>query len=210
MATVATGRPQQRLRTRKDLLQAAARLMKQGRKPGLEEIAAEAMVSRATAYRYFPDVDALLAEVSLDVDVPDISQLFVGTPPTDAVARLERVDRTLNDAVINHEAQMRIMLAQTVTRALDAELADGAPARQNRRKPMIEAALEPSRAQFNPAALRHLVQALALIVGTEAFVVTRDVLRIDDGEARRTRHWAIRALVEAARKPVRRRRTDHG
>ena len=58
--------PNQRRRTRKDLLQAAARLMKQGRKPNLEDIAAEALVSRATAYRYFPSVEALLVEASLD------------------------------------------------------------------------------------------------------------------------------------------------
>ncbi|RYF89895.1 MAG: TetR/AcrR family transcriptional regulator, partial [Caulobacteraceae bacterium] len=47
------GRSNQRRRTRKDLLEAAARLMKRGAKPSLEEIAEEAMVSRATAYRYF-------------------------------------------------------------------------------------------------------------------------------------------------------------
>ena len=41
--------------------------MKQGRKPDLEEIAEEALVSRATAYRYFPSVEALLLEASLDV-----------------------------------------------------------------------------------------------------------------------------------------------
>ena len=54
------GRPNQRRRTRKDLLDAATRLMRQGRKPSLEEVAEEALVSRATAYRYFASIDALL------------------------------------------------------------------------------------------------------------------------------------------------------
>ena len=44
-------RGNQKQRTRKDLLQAASRLTKQGLRPSLEEVAAEAMVSRATAYR---------------------------------------------------------------------------------------------------------------------------------------------------------------
>jgi AcrR family transcriptional regulator len=44
--------------------------MKQGRKPSLEEIAEEALISRATAYRYFPRVEALLLEASLDVVTP--------------------------------------------------------------------------------------------------------------------------------------------
>ena len=51
------GRPNQRSRTRKDLLDAASRLLKQGRRPTLEEVAEEARVSRATAYRYFPSVE---------------------------------------------------------------------------------------------------------------------------------------------------------
>ena len=71
-----TGRPNQRRRTRKDLLQAASRLMKQGRQPSLEEIAEEALVSRATAYRYFPSVEALLLEASFDVAIPEAGDLF--------------------------------------------------------------------------------------------------------------------------------------
>ena len=69
-------RPNQRLRTRKDLLRAASRLMKQGRKPSLEEIAEDALVSRATAYRYFPNVEQLLLEASLDVAIPEAKDLF--------------------------------------------------------------------------------------------------------------------------------------
>ena len=69
-------RPNQKRRTRKDLLQAAARLMKQGRRPGLEEVAEEALVSRATAYRYFPTIEALLAEASADVVTPEPETLF--------------------------------------------------------------------------------------------------------------------------------------
>ena len=46
-----------------------------------------------------------------------------------------------------------------------------------------------------------LGKALALIVGPEAMVVFKDVLQIDEREARKVRRWMIRALVEAARKP---------
>ena len=60
------GRANQRDRTRKDLLSAAARLLKEGANPSMEDLAAAAMVSRATAYRYFPNLDALLAEAPLE------------------------------------------------------------------------------------------------------------------------------------------------
>jgi AcrR family transcriptional regulator len=194
------GRPQQRLRTRKDLLQAASRLMRQGAQPSLEEVAAEAMVSRATAYRYFPDIGALLAEASLDVGIPDAETLFGDDPPRDPVARLEMVDTALHDAVMQNEAQMRRMLAHAVTRALEATPDESTPPRQNRRVPLINAALAPARAQFTPAAMRRLEYALAIVLGTEGVIVGKDVLRIDDAELRRVKRWAIRALVEAARK----------
>jgi AcrR family transcriptional regulator len=203
MADKDKGRPQQRLRTRKDLLQAAARLMRKGGQPTLEDVAAEAMVSRATAYRYFPDVGALLAEASLDVEVPDADTLFGNDATLDPVARLEMVDGAMHDAVVENETQMRRMLAHAVTRVLDSSPDDGTPPRQNRRLPLINAALAPARTQFAPAGLRRLEFALALIVGTEGVIVGKDVLRIDDTELRRVKRWAIRALVEAARKPQR-------
>jgi AcrR family transcriptional regulator len=202
MATADKGRPQQRLRTRKDLLQAAARLMRKGAQPSLEDVASEAMVSRATAYRYFPDIGALLAEAALDIEVPDADTLFRGDTSQDAAARLEKVDAALHDAVVENEPQMRRMLAHAVVHSLDAP-DDATPPRQNRRLPLIEAALAPARAQFAPVTLRRLQYALALIMGTEGVIVARDVLRIDDAEARRMKRWAIRALVEAARKPQR-------
>ena len=65
---------------------------------------------------------------------------------------------------------------------------------------MIEAALSPARGQFKPTDLKLLSRALALIVGPESFVVMKDVLQLDDAEARKVKRWAIRALVEAARK----------
>src|SRR5690242_20110483 len=76
-------RGNQRLRTRKDLIAAAAHLMREGRKPSLEEVAEAALVSRATAYRYFPNVEALLAEASVDVVVPNGEALFAGDPSAD-------------------------------------------------------------------------------------------------------------------------------
>lgn len=202
MAGVDTGgRPNQRRRTRKDLLQAAARLMQQGRTPGLEEIAEEALVSRATAYRYFPGVEALLVEAALDVAVPEPKALFRGAGGADPVARLQRVDTALHDMILAHEPSLRLMLVHALQRPLKAEAGAELPARQNRRTPLIEAALAPARREFTPAALDTLTKALALVIGTEAMVVCKDVLQLDDAEARAVKRWAIRALVEAARRP---------
>jgi AcrR family transcriptional regulator len=192
------GQTNQRRRTRKDLLRAASRLLKEGRRPSLEEVAEAALVSRATAYRYFPGVEQLLLEASLDVAVPDAEEVFRDAATEDPVARLERVDAALHAMILAHEPQLRMLLAHTLQRGAggDGDL----PPRQNRRTPLIEAALEPSRDRFDPEALPMLTRSLALVIGTEARVVFKDVLQLDDAEAREVVRWAIRALVEAARK----------
>lgn len=195
------GRPNQRRRTRKDLLQAAARLMQAGRKPSLEEIAEAAAVSRATAYRYFPSVEALHREAALDIAVPEPGAVLGGNRSQDAVERLELVDAALSRMIAANEAPLRMMLAQSMERAVRGGDDAGLPARQNRRSPLIEAALAPARGQFRPAAVKTLEQALALVIGTESMVVFKDVLQLDDAQAQKVRRWAIRALVAAAKKP---------
>lgn len=192
------GRPNQRNRTRKDLLQAASRLMKQGRKPTLEEVAEEAQVSRATAYRYFPGVDTLLLEASLDVAFPYPEELFASLSDPDPKARLRHADDAVEAMILGNEPALRMMLIRSLERALDQQ-GDGVAPRQNRRMPLIEAALAPARGEFDERALPKLKSALALVIGTEAMLVFKDVLQMNPGEARSVRRWMIDALLQAAR-----------
>lgn len=191
-----SGRANQKRRTRKALLDAAAELARGGGKPSLDEIAEAALISRATAYRYFPSVEALMAEAALDVAAPDPDALFPDDGG-DPASRLIKADKAL-DAMINaNETALRAMLARSLT-ARDAK--GDAPRRQNRRSQLIEKALEPSRRDFSAADFRMLKRALALILGTEAKIVFGDVLEISDEEARAVKNWTIRNLVLAARK----------
>src|ERR687894_1044649 len=119
-------RGNQRFRTRKDLLAAAARLVGEGRKPSLEEVAAAALVSRATAYRYFPSVEALLVEASVDLAVPDAEALFAGDPSADPEERVDRAEAALHRAVVANEAALRLMLASALARGAAAGAAEGA------------------------------------------------------------------------------------
>ena len=95
-------RPGQRQRTRKDLLQAAARLLKDGRRPSLDEVAEAANVSRATAYRYFPGMEALLLEASLEVSVPEADVVLAGAGD-DPIERLEKIDDALTEMILANE-----------------------------------------------------------------------------------------------------------
>ena len=191
-------RANQRLRTRKDLIAAAARLMREGRKPSLEEVAEAALVSRATAYRYFPNVEALLAEASVDVVVPDGAALFAGDPSADPEDRVDRAEAAMHQAVFENEPAIRLMLSAALVRAAAGAVNGTVPIRQNRRTPLIEAALAPARGRLTERGYARLCAALAMIFGSESMVVFRDVLQLDEATARAVKSWAVRALVRAA------------
>lgn len=196
----ANGRTNQKLRTRKHLLDTAATMLGEGRRPTLDEVAEAALVSRATAYRYFPNVDALMLEASLHVRAPQLDEVFAGDASTDPVARLQRVEQAFHDMVLANEPQLRMMLAQTLQRSVENAESSELPSRQNRRTPLIASALEPAQGEFTRANYDRLSKAAALIVGPEAMIVCKDVLHLDDNEARKVKQWAIKVLVNAARR----------
>jgi AcrR family transcriptional regulator len=201
--TTSWGRANQRRRTRKDLLSAAARLLKAGgRPPDMDAVAAEAMVSRATAYRYFPSIETLLTEAPLDGAFPDPAQTFADDPSTDPAERVDRAEALLHDMVYRNEPQLRLMVAASLERkARTASGNDGEkdlPVRQNRRTALIEAALAPARKRLTRPVYANLCAALALLFGPESMIVFSDVLNVDARIARRVKAWAARALVKAA------------
>lgn len=163
----------------------------------MEEVAEEALVSRATAYRYFPNVEALLAEASIDTLVPDAQTLFAAGAPADPVGRADHAEAALHEMTFRNEDKLRMLLVQTIQQAL-REDARAVPIRQNRRMALIEAALAPARRQLGEAAHHRLCAALAMIFGPESMVVFRDVLQVGAEEARQVKSWAVRALVRAA------------
>ena len=191
-------RTNQRARTRKDLLAAASRLLKRGKTPDMDDVAREAMVSRATAYRYFPSVEALLVEAPVDLAVPEPSELFKDDDSADPVARVNKAESILHEVCYRNEKQLRVMLAASLERAVRGEGSDGVPLRQNRRSGLIEAALAPVRGKVSKSTYEKLCAALALVFGTESMIVFKDVLGVDEETAKKVKGWAVSALVNAA------------
>lgn len=191
------GRSAQRSRTRKAIVQAAGRLLARGERPSLDQIAEEAEVSRATAYRYFPGLDALLSEAVVDAHVPEPSHVLGPKAPQDPAARLLLVDDVFDRACREQEVPLRLMLARIFERStLQPERAEAL--RQNRRGPWIEEALAPLGDRLPPERRALLVNALAMIIGTEGLIALKDVVGLPPERATQVRHWAINALLAAA------------
>ena len=103
----ATGRTTQKARTRAALIDAARRLLAAGRTPSVEDAAEAAAVSRATAYRYFPNRRALLVAAHPEVEATD---LLGEDAPQDARERLDRTITELIGLTVDTEPQLRTML----------------------------------------------------------------------------------------------------
>ena len=110
-------RTSQKQRTRQDLLQAASRLMAQGQLPKVADVAKEALVSRATAYRFFSSDEELIAEAAIDVRTPTARQLFEGDTSLDTEERLLKANAVMHDVVWKNQKQMRFMWRVCLTRA---------------------------------------------------------------------------------------------
>ena len=186
----------QKLRTRQALVKAAGQLVAEGASPTLADVAERAMVSTATAYRYyFASADALVAEVVFDRDFPDADEVLgaVGEEPTQ---RVLAVEHAVNDALLSQEGAMRMILRNAIERSI----AEGAEKvhRVGRRQKLIAAALETLAGRFDPKVLARLRHALALVIGPEAILAARDVCGLSPEETRKVTRWAAEALVDRA------------
>jgi AcrR family transcriptional regulator len=193
-------RVDQKLRTRALLLRAARELVSEGKTPSVAAVADAAMVSRATAYRYFPNPDVLLAEVPLDTAVPTVESLFGDDAPTDPEDRVALVQNALYDFTREHESQWRLFLRASIMRSLQVPDETGDPFRGARRVALLDEALAPLANELPADELEQLKTALAMLVGGESVIVLRDVLRLDHDRARTRGEQAVRQLVRAARR----------
>jgi AcrR family transcriptional regulator len=191
------GRVDQKRRTRETIKRAAARLAADGATPTMADIADASGVSRSSAYRYFPSVEALMAEVILDATVsPDIATIDAAADSArSAEQRLAAVIRTDHAVVIRHEQSFRAAIRSMLA---DEAAHDRMPRRPGNRLRYLARAVEPLRERLTPEQHDRLVAALALTVGIESRIVLADIAGLDDTEAEHVKHWVAAALLDAA------------
>ncbi len=192
-----SGRINQKLRTRKALLEAAHRLIEQGRKPTLDEIAAEAMVSRATAYRYFPNRDALFIETPLELKVASPTEVMRSVKGASSGTRVAQVQSHLFDLAAQNEPQLRLYLRTVLDQWLQTGGDTDESLRGARRIAMLEEALRPFKARLGEETCLRLQYALASMTGIESFIVMRDVCGLDIERGKEIMQWAVQTLVDA-------------
>ena len=193
-----TGRYNQRQRTRQAILQAAQQMVEAGHEPTVAEAADAALVSRATAYRYFPSQDELLVECTFHVGWPSLEELFARADmPTGAEDRVAYIHDFLYEYIRERETQFRQYFRRQLYVSMQPNSEERA-VRPGYRIGMIRNALAPIADELGPERLLRLQHALGVLIGTEALIASADILHLDHDTARADNQWACRLLVRAA------------
>ncbi|MGD0559608.1 MAG: TetR/AcrR family transcriptional regulator [Streptosporangiaceae bacterium] len=189
-----SGRVNQKLRTRNAIVQAAAELSSTGREVTMPEIAKVALVSEATAYRYFPDLASLLSEAIADHLPSPAEALEPVADSNDPVARIAAATEFLLRHVLSRQGVVRALIAATITKPGQAS------ARPGLRFGLIDHALAPLDDALGPAALAQLKRDLAVVVSAEALFSLTDLHGLDPEEAIASIVHTATTLTQAATK----------
>ena len=187
-----SGRTAQKLRTRNALIDAARALIASGVTPTVEDAAAEASISRTTAYRYFPNQRDLLIAA---YPAAEIRSLLGDHPPDDVAARLDLVVGEYLRMTIDNEAALRTALRLSLE--LEGAHRENLHLRLGRVITWLKDALEPLSGQLSEQAMTRLIYAIRASAGVEALVWLCDVAGLSRDEAKELMMWSAQSLLRS-------------
>ena len=165
----------------------------------MPEAAERALVSVATAYRYFSSAEDLWWEASStalgDHGLLAEAQQRVEAAGSDPRARLEELVRCVGFRMLDDQVPYRriakIALEQWF-RQSDAPDSEQFPIRQGRRNDQITHVVAPLKGRLPKKDIDRIAHALGLVVGTEAMIALTDAVGLEVPAAKK-------ALLDAGR-----------
>jgi AcrR family transcriptional regulator len=199
-----SGRVNQKTRTRTALLTAASALVKEGRPPSMPEAADRALMSVATAYRYFSSAEDLWWEASKAIALAstlDEAKQRVEAAGDEPQARLEALIRSTGFQMIDDEVPYRQMARAALEqwfRQEEARDGERVPIREGRRNQQIRHAIAPLRDELPKKDVDRIAHALALVIGSEAMIALLDAAGLDAPAAKQSLLDAGRWMLAGA------------
>ncbi|HWG14712.1 MAG TPA: TetR/AcrR family transcriptional regulator [Streptosporangiaceae bacterium] len=186
--TQATSRERvnQKQRTRRAIVDAAKRLAESGAEITMPVVAREALVSEATAYRYFPDLASLLREADDGTWPSPEEALAPVADSADPVQRVAFAAGFLFRGVLSNQGAVRAMIAASITKP-------AVQARPAHRLGLIDYALAPAADRLSAGNLAQLRRDLTVVLSADALFTVMDLCGLEP-EA------AIASVVETARR----------
>jgi AcrR family transcriptional regulator len=188
------GRVHQKQRTRTAIVETARELVATSADISMPAVAKAALVSEATAYRYFPDLVSLLRE-AVDGTWPSPAEALAPIEDSDdPVERIAFATEHLLRHVLRYQSAVRAMIAASIVRPGSATMRPGL------RFGLIDQALAPVTVNnsLGPEAAAQLKQDLAIVVSAEALFTLTDLCGLPPDEAIGSAVRAARVITKAA------------
>jgi AcrR family transcriptional regulator len=192
-----TARANQKKRTRMAIVEACREIIRSGSPVTMPDVARAALVSEATAYRYFPDLPALLNEAFPSMWPSPAEALSSVAESADPVERVAFACEFLLRGVHAYQGAVRAMIAATVTHP------EQAGSRPGLRFGLIDEALAPLGETLGPADGARLAQLktdLAAVVSADALFVLTDLAGLTPDDAIASLVRIATTVTEAALK----------
>jgi AcrR family transcriptional regulator len=171
----------------------------------MPEAAERALVSNATAYRYFASADELWLEASMAaadfepmMDQADTMMEHAGADPQ---ARLEAAIRSISWRMLDDQVPFRLVAKSALERwfaQAEADPVARVPVRGGRRNRASREVLEPLGGRLHERDLERVAAALGLILGTDSMIALTDGVGLSADEAKSVLVDAGRWLLAGA------------
>jgi AcrR family transcriptional regulator len=171
----------------------------------MPDAADRALVSNATAYRYFASADELWLEASLAAadfgPMLDEADTLMERAGDDLQARLEAAVRSIGWRMLDDQVPFRLVAKSALERwfaQADARPEDRVPVREGRRNRASRKVVEPLVGRLDDRDLDRLTAALGLLLGTDAMLALTDGVGLGADEAKTVLVDAGRWLLAGA------------
>jgi len=187
-----SGRTRQKLQTRDALIDATRQLIAEGLTPTVEDAAAQAGISRTTAYRYFSNQRAILIAAHPEIER---KSLLGANASRDPAERLGAVLDEFFRITLETEPQLRMALRLSLDRG---PASNDNSLRRGRAVGWIEDALAPLLGKLSKQEIRRLALGIRSAAGIEALVWLTDVGRLSRAQAVEIMRSSALALLSVA------------
>jgi AcrR family transcriptional regulator len=189
---ITKGRAKQKLQTRSEILRAAKELMQKEEKITLEDVAKKANISRATMYRYFPNIDLLFTEASLDIHHKSPDQISEDVKNMDFAERIFFIQKHYNQSALKNEIGFRRYLSSVLSESVVSKK----QLRGARRMKSLNKALDPYKERYSKDTFKKIINIASVLMGIDSILVCKDVCELNNKEAENTLKWAIEMILK--------------
>ncbi len=194
-----SGRINQKLRTRRELLRGARELMLAGQPVTVAAAAKRVGISTATSYRYFSEPASMQVEAVLEMDLGNAKTLMSALETRlidieNPVDRAVKAQSLIFDHVAENEFPFRIYIAklyeQIVTGASDTSMSGNTYVLD-----IMSVALSPLEKLIPDAVLQDAIKCAATLSSPEAYFAWIDTSGLEGADLRRTGETSLRAML---------------